>query len=41
MTVSSRMLAQTIRALIRKGDDAADKAAHAAGKAEQFYIATT
>jgi hypothetical protein len=37
--VSARTLAQTVRILIRKGDEAADKAAHAAGKAEQFYIA--
>ena len=32
-------IAKTIKILIRKGDDAADKAAHARGKAEQFYIA--
>jgi hypothetical protein len=34
-----RSLATTICALIRKGDDAVDKAEHATAKAEQFYIA--
>jgi hypothetical protein len=38
MTMSPRTIAKTIRILIRKGDDASDKAAYAAGKAEQFYI---
>jgi hypothetical protein len=43
MTMSPRQrtidIAKTIKALIRKGDDAADKAAHDTRKAEHFYIA--
>jgi hypothetical protein len=38
MTMSPRTIAKTIKILIRKGDDAFDKAEHAADKAEQFYI---
>jgi hypothetical protein len=43
MTTSPRTrtiaIAKTIKVLIRKGDEAFDKAAHARGKAEDFYIA--